>query len=67
MVTHVLEISMGICVAFVGAISTLLIRTRTTRVRLCCGVLECYRRVRDSIAHRRSSDSMSASDSSSIP
>eukprot|EP00965_Chrysotila_dentata_P209262 6185192-Pleurochrysis_carterae.AAC.2 len=46
MTTPSLEIVAGICIAVTGAVVTYTIKPRTSRVRLCCGIVECYRRVR---------------------
>eukprot|EP00965_Chrysotila_dentata_P041001 1359669-Pleurochrysis_carterae.AAC.2 len=50
-----LEIIAAICIAVTGAVVTYIVRTRTSRVRLCCGFVECWRRVRRSYSVRGNS------------
>eukprot|EP00965_Chrysotila_dentata_P210490 6185915-Pleurochrysis_carterae.AAC.1 len=61
-----LEILGGFILAVASAAVAYIIRTRTSRVKLCCGFVECYRRVRRSFSSRSSSSDASL-DSRNIP
>eukprot|EP00965_Chrysotila_dentata_P023522 779817-Pleurochrysis_carterae.AAC.1 len=49
-----LEIIGGVFVAVTGALVTYIVRTRTNRIKLCCGVIECFRRARRASVSERS-------------
>eukprot|EP00965_Chrysotila_dentata_P182720 6033260-Pleurochrysis_carterae.AAC.1 len=56
----------GVCAGVSGIVITYIVKTRIRHIRVCCGFIECWRKIRSSF-HSRGAESNDSLDSRSIP